>query len=201
MRSSVWESVSVSHAEPKAGTTMSSPPAGARRVTTFGAAGAGSSAPQPREAVDGGHDHEAGQAGQRGRGSACRRGTAAHAFPQRPRRRSAALLAVRGVAQRDAQPGHEVIGHLSAPIRWRRAARPRLTRLRTTASETFRSLGDLGVVALLDDVRLDGHALIGDEDLDQLAALDPGQALDAGDVLVGELDALHAQPAARGRSA
>ena len=45
MRSSVWESVSVSHAEPKAGTTMSSPPAGARRATTFGAAGAGSSAP------------------------------------------------------------------------------------------------------------------------------------------------------------
>ena len=37
-------------------------------------------------------------------------------------------------------------------------------------------MGDLAVLALLDDVRLDGHALIGHEDLDQLARLDTGPA-------------------------
>src|SRR3954452_16214598 len=56
-------------------------------------------------------------------------------------------------------------------------------------------MGDLAVLALLDDVRLDGEALIGDEHVDERAGLDLLEALDARHVVVGQGDALHAEAA------
>ena len=53
--------------------------------------------------------------------------------PERPRGRAAARFALRRVTQLEPEPGHEVVGH--APILRRTAARPRLTRLRTTDSD------------------------------------------------------------------
>src|ERR1700704_3347153 len=44
-------------------------------------------------------------------------------------------------------------------------------------------MGDLPVLALLDDVRLHGEALVGDEHVDQRAGLDVLEALDARDVV------------------
>ena len=53
--------------------------------------------------------------------------------------RRAALLAQRRLAQLELQLGDEVLVHRRAPIRVRIAASPRLTRLRTTASDVSSS--------------------------------------------------------------
>ena len=55
------------------------------------------------------------------------------------RRRRAALLAQRRLAELQLQLGDEVLVHRRAPIRVRIAASPRLTRLRTTSSDVSNS--------------------------------------------------------------
>ena len=83
-----------------------------------------------------------------------RRGVPAHRAGGAPHR-PAPLLPLRGVEQLVPEPAHEVLPHRRAPIRARTAARPRLTRLRTTASETCVLRRDVGVGPLVDDVRAD----------------------------------------------
>ena len=58
---------------------------------------------------------------------------------QRAPQRAAALLALRGLPQLQLQRGHEVMAHPALPIRRRTDASPRLTRLRTTASDVSHS--------------------------------------------------------------
>ena len=52
-----------------------------------------------------------------------------------PAETAAALLSALGLGELELEPGHEVLPHGRGPIRWRTAASPRLTRLRTTASD------------------------------------------------------------------
>ena len=76
--------------------------------------------------------------GQRG-GQRRRAGQAAAGAHEPLRRRRAALLAQRRLAELQLQLGDEVLVHRRAPIRVRIAASPRLTRLRTTASDVSNS--------------------------------------------------------------
>ena len=114
------------------------------------------------------------------------------------RRGAAARLALGGLAQLQLEPGHEVLPHRCGPILSLTAARPRLTRLRTTVSDVPQRRGDLGVVTFLDHVGADRVALVGREQLEQRAgALGLRQRLDPRVVLVVELEPLHAHPPPR----
>ena len=102
-------------------------------ATTVGPAGGGSSPPSANTPAT---SATANTATRERRGQLGRRETPA-GVPQRPAERGATGLALRRVVQLRLEPGHEVLPHRRGPILSLTAARPRLTRLRTTVSVVF----------------------------------------------------------------
>ena len=189
---------SVAHTAPKPCAIELSPSATRKVRTTFGAVGSGSprSASAPTATASASRATASAAASRPGPGT--RRRT-------RTRRRAAGaqlLLAQRGLAQLEPQFGHEVLAHRPAPIRSSHRRQPAAHALAHDRLGRVELARDLAVRALVDHVRGDRVALLGRQALHQRARSRAfAEALDARDVLVGELDPLHAQPPPRAPSA